>query len=108
MTSRKLSEEIKRRIHAGETSFEGENLPGLDLSGMHSLENMNFKLCNLAGANFRGSTLRGSDFRGADLASVTFEDADLERCRFLGPELGQTNCRGAEIEGVLIENRVLD
>lgn len=108
MTSRELSEEIKRRIQAGETSFEGENLSGIDLSGLHTLENLNFRRCNLAGANFRGSTLRGSDFRGADLASVTFEDADLERCRFHGPELGKTNCRGAEIEGVLIENRVLD
>lgn len=108
MDSKELSEEIRRRILAGETSFEDENLAGIDLSGMHTLENLIFRRCNLIGANFRGAILRGSDFRGADLASVTFEDADLERCRFLGPELGQTNCRGAEMEGVLIEKRILD
>lgn len=108
MNRRELSESIKRRLAAGETSFEGEDLAGIDLSGMHTLENINFRSCNLEGAVFRGCTLRDSDFRDAALAGVIFEEADLDGCRIDGPELGKTNCREAYMEGIIITKGILD
>lgn len=108
MDSKERSEEIKRRIKAGETSFEGEDLAGIDLSGLHTLEGLNFRRCNLEGAVFRGCTLRGSDFRDAALAGVTFEEADLDGCLFDGPELGKTNCREAYMEGIIFSKGILE
>lgn len=108
MDNTESSRIIKERIAAGETNFEGEDLHGIDLSGMHNLEDMNFRRCNLEGAIFRGCTLRGSDFRDTVLAGVTFEEADLERCQFDGPELGKTNCRDAVMEGIVVTRGFFD
>lgn len=97
---------------SGPVWHERECLAGADLRHA-SLDQHQFKMCDLSGADLRGASLRGASFAFCDLRGADLRDADLSHATFgrvltHDPEGGRTDVSGARFDGAKMGGITVD
>lgn len=92
---------------AGDGSFEGLDLRGLDLSGL-ILQRADFAGANLSGVPLRKAKLQQANFSNANLTGADLTEADLTNSSavaadFSGAKLCQTILKEADLTGAKLE-----
>ena len=115
-------EEVITKIRNNDIIFWGDDLRGLNLSGV------DFEGCDLIGADLRdanlsgailwrastmgiklgGANLQGADLRwsslvDADLRNTDLRGANMEQCSFDGADLRGAHLEGANVEGITVD-----
>ena len=92
---------VHERFKQGE-SFAGEDLSGLDLTGL------SFKGIDLRGSILTDTTFKGGDLSGADLSGANFSQADLTAANLQGASLLEADFTKAVLEGADLSRATLD
>lgn len=90
--------ELLARYLAGERSFGGADLRGVNLPGAR-LSDADLTRAKLAGVSLRDATLVGVQFRDADLRNADLRNADLRNADLLRANLAGADLRGANLSG---------
>jgi uncharacterized protein YjbI with pentapeptide repeats len=104
----------RERVQKGvllKESFAGQDLTGLDLSGL-GMRDTDFTGAILAGVNFSASDLSSSVFSSADLSNACLIAADLKSTVFkdsdlTGADLTHADLRNADLQDAVVEEAVL-
>lgn len=108
--------EVLQMVASRQKNFSGYNLSGLDLAGVHFVEESNFANATLQRTKMHRASLTGACFfradlshadlshaglQGAKLARANMADANLRGAYLVQAEMADANLEGANLEGAV-------